>query len=72
MRKILIGFAFFFGVLAASVPSALAAADSCNWNQQPNGKYFGVCVNDAGRMYCVSCPNKDSKNPACAPVSCNS
>jgi hypothetical protein len=43
MRKILIGFALFFGVLAASVPFALAAADSCNWNQQPNGKYFRVC-----------------------------
>jgi hypothetical protein len=59
------------GALTAPATVALAA-DSCNWNQQPNGTYFGVCVNDAGTTHCVSCPNKDSTNPACVPVSCNS
>ena len=57
------------GALAASAAVAYAA-DSCNWNRQPNGTYFGICVNNAGRMYCVSCPNKDSANPACSRVSC--
>lgn len=61
------GIATTIGVLASG---AAYAADSCNWNRQPNGTYFGICVNNAGRMYCVSCPNKDGANPACSRVSC--
>jgi len=67
MRGILIGAVF---CLATVAPSLARAEDSCNWNRQPNSTYFGICVNNAGTMYCVSCPNKDSRNPACRRVSC--
>jgi hypothetical protein len=57
------------GALVASIAVA-QAADSCNWNKQPNGSYFGICVNNAGTMYCVSCPSQDSTSRACVAVSC--
>lgn len=55
---------------SASLTAAAQAANSCNWNKQPNGSYFGICVNDAGKMRCVSCPSQDSSNSACVAVSC--
>jgi hypothetical protein len=69
MREISIGMAFCFAALIASV-ALVRAEDSCNWNRQSNGTFFGICVNNAGTMYCVSCPNKDSRNPACRRASC--
>ena len=71
MRGALVSLAVCFGALAVLVSVAIAA-DSCNWNRQPNGTYFGICVNNAGSMYCVSCPNMDSTNRACSRVSCKS
>lgn len=63
-----------FGVFCFAAVTALAALahaeDSCNWNRQPNGSYFGICVNNAGTMYCVSCLTPHSSNPACRHVSC--
>jgi hypothetical protein len=57
------------GALLGSTALSLAA-DTCVWTQQPDGKWFGNCVNDQGTQHCVLCPAKDSTDKLCVAVSC--
>jgi len=46
--------------------TASCAQDSCTWSRQTDGSQFGVCVDNAGRNYCMS---RSGNN--CSRVSCS-
>lgn len=55
----------FVAALLLTVNTAMAAP-SCNW---PSAT-FGICVDDGGNTYCVSCP-AGTQSAACSRVSCS-
>jgi hypothetical protein len=46
------------------------AQDPCTWIPQPDGSTFGICVDNGGRQYCVSCPRGTRASSNCPRVSC--
>ena len=63
MRHFIIGLT---AILYFSAPAAFAAPE-CAWSTPTSG----VCVDDSGTTYCVSCPDGTKRDYACSRVSCN-
>jgi len=50
-----------------SLPGRTAAAEQCTvWQQQADGSYYNVCVDDTGKQYC-----QRMKDGVVTRVSCN-
>lgn len=56
----------FVAVLLLLMANVAMAAPACSW---PSAT-FGVCVDDRGNSYCVSCP-EGTQSAACSRVSCS-
>ena len=59
-------FICFVAVLLLLVANVAMSAPVCSW---PSAT-FGVCVDDGGNRYCVSCP-EGTQSAACSRVSCS-
>jgi hypothetical protein len=65
-RKLILISAF----MLLSINNVAFAEDSCTWAVQPDGSTAGTCVDDNGKLYCVSCAKGTAHSTACPVVKC--